>query len=114
MHNICDNFYVTQDTEAISNSSSIECHSNEFQKYYRRYVRYAPQEKCEIACKKEMLCNLVTSNSKDITPKSIECKEIEQIVDQHRVQKGTNHLKWYCNNLFLLLKFDNFIVKPIS
>ena len=88
IHNIRDNFYSTQDTASISNSSSIECHSNEFQKYYRRYVRYAPQEKCEIACKKEMLCNLVTSNSKDITPKSIECKEIEQIVDQYHETKN--------------------------
>ena len=51
-------------------------------------MRYAPQEKCEIACKKEKLCNLVTSNSKDITPKSIECKEIERIVDQYHETKN--------------------------
>ena len=65
----------------------MDCSANEFQKYYQRYVRYGPQQKCDGTCRKEKLCNLVTSNSKDITPKSIECKEVEQIVDQSRETK---------------------------
>ena len=66
----------------------IECQPNEFQRYYRRYVRYAPQKKCDINCRKQKLCAVVTSNSKDITPKSIECKEVERIIDQSRSTKS--------------------------
>ena len=61
-------------------------------------MRYAPQEKCEIACKKEMLCNLVTSNSKEITPKSTECKEIERIVDQYHETKNKKVLINFTNS----------------
>ena len=52
-------------------------------------MRYAPQDKCDITCKKQKLCNLVTSNSKDVTPKSIECKEVERIVEQSLEAKNT-------------------------
>ena len=58
------------------------CSTSEFEKYYKRYTRYGPGHNCDINCKKEKLCNLVTSNSKDIPSKSIECKEIERIIDQ--------------------------------
>ena len=75
----------------------MDCNGNEFQKYYRRYVRYGPQKKCDITCRKQILCNLVTSNSKDITPKSIECKEVEHIVDQAFETKNKKVLIYFMN-----------------
>ena len=70
-----------QETSNIRFKSS-DCNESEFQKYYHRYTRYGPEKSCPVSCKKEKLCNLVTSNSKDIASKSIECKEIESMVDQ--------------------------------
>ena len=70
----------------MANSSveiiSDECGISEFEKYYHRYTRYGPGHNCDVTCKKEKLCNLVTSNSKDIPAKSIECKEVEKIIDE--------------------------------
>ena len=64
------------------------CIHGEFKKYYQRYTRYAKNHKsCDINCKKGKLCDLVTSNSKDIPTKSKECRKVEHLVDQSATHK---------------------------
>ena len=75
---------------------SDECGISEFEKYYHRYTRYGPGHNCDVTCKKEKLCNLVTSNSKDIPAKSIECKEVEQIIDE--IEENKNKKVWIARN----------------
>ena len=83
-------FVILQRIASKTGSGSNNCNDNvqnEFKKYYHRYTRYGPAVDCDITCKKAKLCNLVTSNSKDIAAKSIECKQVEHMVDEfHKVK----------------------------
>ena len=69
--------------EAYCNAHLDKLFYGEFKKYYQRYTRYAKDPKhkyCDINCKKGKLCDLVTSNSKDIPTKSKECRKYENDV----------------------------------
>ena len=79
------------------------CIYGEFKKYYQRYTRYAkdPRHKyCDINCKKGKLCDLVTSNSKDIPTKSKECRKVEHLVDQSVTHKVSG-IQIYQNHIFI-------------
>ena len=79
------------------------CIHGEFKKYYQRYTRYAQDPKhkyCDINCKKGKLCDLVTSNSKDIPTKSKECRKVEHLVDQSVTHK-VSVIQIYQNHIFI-------------
>ena len=79
------------------------CIHGEFKKYYQRYTRYAKDPKhkyCDINCKKGKLCDLVTSNSKDIPTKSKECRKVEHLVDKSVTHK-VSLIQIYQNHIFI-------------